>query len=60
MVEIAGYLALSWQVKTKHWLFNTLKTPKPGRETGLWCWFWCANLWVLWAKLPTEKKAFPV
>ncbi|HHQ4783395.1 TPA: hypothetical protein ACSPZU_002929, partial [Aeromonas veronii] len=37
MVEITGYLALSRQVKTKRWLFNTLKTPKPSLTTGLWC-----------------------
>ncbi|WP_339385138.1 hypothetical protein [Aeromonas veronii] len=35
MVEITGYLALFWQVKTKRWLFNTLKIQNPGYEAGL-------------------------
>ncbi|MFQ1743732.1 hypothetical protein ACK38Q_13585, partial [Aeromonas veronii] len=58
MAGITGYLALSWQVKTKRWLFNTLKTPRPGREAGL-CIGSDVQICGSLGKTAHSKKAFP-
>ncbi|WP_421313550.1 hypothetical protein, partial [Aeromonas sp. 603404] len=58
MVGISGYLALSWQVKTKRWLFNTLKTQSPVVKPGFVLILVCKSVGLM-DKTAHSKKAFP-
>ena len=59
MVEITDCLALSWQVKTKRWLFNTLKHQSPIVRLGFVLVLVSKYIGEALGKTAHSKKAFP-